>query len=83
MLAVRIPDEVEKRLDRLAKLAGQPKSFYIRQAPTPILTKSKTPIPRFIGWRIRRAAGPLTSWNKGLTRNVERDCLRSEVAKSH
>jgi RHH-type rel operon transcriptional repressor/antitoxin RelB len=34
MLAVRIPDEVEKRLDKLAKLTGRPKSFYVRQALT-------------------------------------------------
>lgn len=32
MLAVRIPDELENRLERLAKLTGRPKSFYIRQA---------------------------------------------------
>lgn len=34
MLAVRIPDEVEKRLEKLAKLTGRPKSFYVRQALT-------------------------------------------------
>jgi len=32
MLAVRIPESVEKRLDKLAKLTGRPKSFYVRQA---------------------------------------------------
>ena len=32
MLAVRIPDEMETRLDALAKLTGRPKSFYVRQA---------------------------------------------------
>jgi RHH-type transcriptional regulator, rel operon repressor / antitoxin RelB len=32
MLAVRIPDSVEKRLDKLAKLTGRPKSFYVRLA---------------------------------------------------
>jgi RHH-type rel operon transcriptional repressor/antitoxin RelB len=32
MLAVRIPDEMETRLDRLAALTGRPKSFYVRQA---------------------------------------------------
>ncbi len=32
MLAVRIPDSEEKRLDKLAKLTGRPKSFYVRQA---------------------------------------------------
>ena len=34
MLAVRIPDSVEARLDKLAKLTGRPKSFYVRQALT-------------------------------------------------
>jgi RHH-type rel operon transcriptional repressor/antitoxin RelB len=32
MLAVRIPPAVEERLDKLAKLTGRPKSFYVRQA---------------------------------------------------
>jgi RHH-type rel operon transcriptional repressor/antitoxin RelB len=32
MLAVRIPDEMETRLDELAKLTGRPKSFYVREA---------------------------------------------------
>jgi RHH-type rel operon transcriptional repressor/antitoxin RelB len=32
MLAVRIPNAVEDRLDKLAKLTGRPKSFYVRQA---------------------------------------------------
>lgn len=32
MLAVRIPNSMEDRLARLAKLTGRPKSFYVRQA---------------------------------------------------
>ena len=32
MLAVRIPDEMETRLDNLAALTGRPKSFYVREA---------------------------------------------------
>ncbi len=32
MLAVRIPEIIEGRLDKLAKLTGRPKSFYVRQA---------------------------------------------------
>jgi RHH-type rel operon transcriptional repressor/antitoxin RelB len=32
MLAVRIPDEMETRLEELAKLTGRPKSFYVREA---------------------------------------------------
>jgi RHH-type transcriptional regulator, rel operon repressor / antitoxin RelB len=34
MLAARIPDVLESRLDKLAKLTGRPKSFYVRQALT-------------------------------------------------
>jgi len=32
MLAVRVPEVLENRLDKLAKLTGRPKSFYVRQA---------------------------------------------------
>ena len=32
MLAVRIPEALEDRLDKLAKLTGRPKSFYVREA---------------------------------------------------
>jgi RHH-type rel operon transcriptional repressor/antitoxin RelB len=34
MLAVRIPDELETRLEKLAELTGRPKSFYVREALT-------------------------------------------------
>jgi RHH-type rel operon transcriptional repressor/antitoxin RelB len=34
MLAVRIPDALENRLEKLATLTGRPKSFYVRQALT-------------------------------------------------
>ena len=32
MLAVRIPGEMETRVDKLAALTGRPKSFYVREA---------------------------------------------------
>jgi RHH-type transcriptional regulator, rel operon repressor / antitoxin RelB len=32
VVAVRLPDDLERRLDELAKRTGRPKSFYIRQA---------------------------------------------------
>jgi RHH-type rel operon transcriptional repressor/antitoxin RelB len=32
MLALRLPPEIEKRLDELAKLTGRTKSYYARQA---------------------------------------------------
>jgi RHH-type rel operon transcriptional repressor/antitoxin RelB len=32
MLAVRLSDELEARLDELAKRTGRPKSFYAREA---------------------------------------------------
>ena len=32
MLAIRLPESIEKRLDRLAKRAGRTKTFYAREA---------------------------------------------------
>ena len=32
MIAVRLPPEVEKRLERLARKTGRSKTFYVRQA---------------------------------------------------
>jgi RHH-type rel operon transcriptional repressor/antitoxin RelB len=32
MLAIRLPAEIEKRLERLAKRTGRTKSFYAREA---------------------------------------------------
>jgi RHH-type rel operon transcriptional repressor/antitoxin RelB len=32
MLAIRLPDEIEKRLEKLAKKTGRTKSYYVRQA---------------------------------------------------
>jgi RHH-type rel operon transcriptional repressor/antitoxin RelB len=32
MLALRLPDDIEQRLDRLAKATGRTKSFYAREA---------------------------------------------------
>lgn len=32
MLAIRLPEDIEKRLDALAKSTGRSKSFYARQA---------------------------------------------------
>jgi RHH-type rel operon transcriptional repressor/antitoxin RelB len=32
MLAVRLPGEIETRLEKLAALTGRPKSFYVREA---------------------------------------------------
>ena len=32
MLAIRLPEEIEKRLDALAKATGRTKSFYAREA---------------------------------------------------
>ncbi|MFP5465369.1 MAG: DUF6290 family protein [Gammaproteobacteria bacterium] len=31
-ISIRLPDEVESRLDALAKLTGRTKTFYMRQA---------------------------------------------------
>jgi RHH-type transcriptional regulator, rel operon repressor / antitoxin RelB len=32
MLAIRLPESIERRLDRLAKRTGRTKTFYARQA---------------------------------------------------
>ena len=32
MLAIRLPDDIEKRLDKLAKATGRTKTFYAREA---------------------------------------------------
>lgn len=32
MLAIRLPPDIEGRLDALAKATGRPKSFYVREA---------------------------------------------------
>lgn len=32
MIAVRVPEEIETRLDRLAKLTGRTKAYYVREA---------------------------------------------------
>ncbi|MEL7464686.1 MAG: DUF6290 family protein [Pseudomonadota bacterium] len=32
MLAVRLPEELERRLDELAKATGRTKSYYVREA---------------------------------------------------
>jgi RHH-type rel operon transcriptional repressor/antitoxin RelB len=32
MLAIRLPEEVEKRLEALAKATGRTKTFYVREA---------------------------------------------------
>lgn len=32
MLAIRLPDEIEKRLDKLSEKTGRTKSYYVRQA---------------------------------------------------
>jgi len=32
MLAIRLPEDIEKRLDALAKETGRTKSFYVREA---------------------------------------------------
>ncbi len=32
MLAIRLPEAIEKRLDRLARRTGRTKTFYVREA---------------------------------------------------
>jgi RHH-type transcriptional regulator, rel operon repressor / antitoxin RelB len=32
MIAVRVPEDIENRLDQLAKLTGRTKTYYVREA---------------------------------------------------
>lgn len=32
MIKIQLPKKIESRLDKLAKLTGRPKSFYVREA---------------------------------------------------
>lgn len=32
MIAVRVPKDIEERLDRLAKMTGRTKTYYVREA---------------------------------------------------
>lgn len=32
MIAIRLPDDIEKRLDKLAKVTGRTKTFYAKEA---------------------------------------------------
>jgi RHH-type rel operon transcriptional repressor/antitoxin RelB len=41
MLAIRLPEDIEKRLDALAKESGRSKSFYARQAILMYLDKQE------------------------------------------
>jgi RHH-type rel operon transcriptional repressor/antitoxin RelB len=41
MLAIRLPEDIEKRLDALAKESGRTKSYYARQAILMYLDKQE------------------------------------------
>ncbi len=71
MLAVRISNSLENRLNKLAKLTGRPKSFYVRQALSAHWMMSRTPTLHSTAWKIQRGAGHWMNWNADLTSKAE------------
>lgn len=58
MLAIRLPDDIEKRLTRLAKVTGRTKTFYAREA---ILEHLDELEDTYIGEkRLKRPAGRIS-----------------------
>lgn len=70
MLAIRLPEEIEKRLDALARRTGRTKTFYARQAILEHLDNLED---------IFLAEKRLESLRSGRTRSVS----LSRVLKSH
>ena len=46
MLAIRLPQSIEKRLDRLARRTGRTKTYYVREAILQHLEDIRGPVPR-------------------------------------
>jgi RHH-type rel operon transcriptional repressor/antitoxin RelB len=72
MLALRLPPEIEQRLDALAKKTGRTKSYYAREA---ILRQIEDIEDYYLARRRRRSGGPrvtLESLERGLKRRAKR-----------
>ena len=69
MLALRLPPEIEKRLDALAKKTGRTKSFYAREA---ILRQIEDIEDDYIGRRRLARGGPRVPLEQ-LERQLESD----------
>ncbi len=70
MLAIRLPEEIEARLDKLAKRTGRTKTFYARQA---ILEHLDDLEDKYLAER------RLTNLRAGRTRSVK----LNQVLKAH
>ena len=72
MLALRLPPEIEERLDALAKKTGRSKSYYAREA---ILRQIEDIEDYYLAQRRLRRGGPrvtLESLERGLARRSKR-----------
>jgi len=70
MLAIRLPEDIERRLDKLAKRTGRTKTFYARQAILEHLDDLED---------LYLAEKRLANLHTGRTRSVSLD----EVLKAH
>jgi mRNA interferase RelE/StbE len=77
MLAVRIPDEMESRLDKLATLTGRPKSFYVREALQAHLDDIRTPTPPCTGWNALPDAGRQRIRRRALTTKSDPEWVKA------
>jgi RHH-type rel operon transcriptional repressor/antitoxin RelB len=59
MLAVRLPKELEERLDSLAKKTGRTKSYYVRRALTDSLDDMEDVFLARKGWDEVMAGGKM------------------------
>jgi RHH-type transcriptional regulator, rel operon repressor / antitoxin RelB len=72
MLAVRLPPEIEQRLDALAKKTGRSKSYYVREA---ILRQIEDIEDYYVARRRLARGGPrvtLESLERQVTKAVKR-----------
>ncbi|OGO95491.1 MAG: anti-toxin [Coxiella sp. RIFCSPHIGHO2_12_FULL_44_14] len=69
MLAVRLPDDVEKRLDRLSKKTGRTKTYYVREAVLEHLEELED-----IYFSLERLEKPEKRWSlEGLEKEADLD----------
>ena len=70
MLALRLPPEIEERLDALAKATGRTKSFYVREAILEHLEEMED---------VYLAAATLERVRRGKERTFTTDQLRADL----
>jgi len=70
MISVRLPDQVEKRLDTLAKETGRTKAYYVREAIEEHLEELED-----IYTAVKRLEKPAKRWTlKELENNSDLEC---------